>query len=109
MAAALQRNPAAGLRALQFEPGDQRLRRTGELRERVKQAHEDMKACDLCANYCYVNRSALAPYRVPMKAGRTSQVSPASFFRLLPTIAFPRCRFKLMLASELPGTRSHTR
>lgn len=51
-----QGNSAARERASDFEPCYLSLHRSGELAERVRQAHEHMKDCDLCARYCHVNR-----------------------------------------------------
>ncbi|MFQ5592893.1 MAG: radical SAM protein [Anaerolineae bacterium] len=42
--------------AEEFEPAYLSLMRTGELRQRVRQAYERLEDCDLCARYCYVNR-----------------------------------------------------
>ncbi len=39
-----------------FEPAYLSLLRSGELAARVRRAFEHMKHCDLCANYCRVNR-----------------------------------------------------
>jgi putative pyruvate formate lyase activating enzyme len=40
----------------QFEPAYLSLVRSGELRERVRQAYRRLEDCDLCARYCHVNR-----------------------------------------------------
>jgi putative pyruvate formate lyase activating enzyme len=40
-----------------FQPAYLKLYANGELAQRVKEAHRHLKSCDLCARYCYVDRT----------------------------------------------------
>jgi len=59
-----------------FEPAYLRLHRTGELAERARRAVARLKACDLCARYCRVDRTVSVEGAV-CRTGRRAVVHAA--------------------------------
>ncbi len=56
-----------------FEPAYLTLLRSGELRERALTAFEQMRNCNLCANYCHVERIAY-PHKARCHTGQNAVV-----------------------------------
>jgi putative pyruvate formate lyase activating enzyme len=61
-----------------FEPAYLNLLRSGELKERVKEAYKRLEACDVCPRECGVNRRESAKARAAAQKDPKGLKDPSS-------------------------------